>query len=125
MRTLFFALIWTLFMAAGACSLVVDTSITQCRSDRDCTRFGAVCNLEQRVCQNASTSPEQRLDSGTPDVVTDTAAEPICQGPNGCYACPPTTETEIVSQCTDSLCVPFDNSRVTLLGADGRLRPLP
>jgi hypothetical protein len=53
-RTLFFALAWTLLMAASACSLMVDTSITQCRSDQDCTRFGAVCDRAQRVCVSAS-----------------------------------------------------------------------
>jgi hypothetical protein len=110
-------------MAAGACSLMVDTNTTQCRSDSDCARFGAVCNQEQRVCVNAN-GPGS-ADGGRADPPSDTMAAPTCTGPGGCYACTPTSEEQIVSQCTDSTCVPFDNARVTLLAPDGHLRPLP
>lgn len=139
MRTLFLALAWTLLMAASACSLMVDTSTTQCRSDRDCARFGAVCSLEQRVCVSpvvsdhpdashtdvaASPGSNETPDAGRADTPGDLAA-PRCTGPGGCFACTPTSEEQILSLCTDSLCVPFDNARVTLLTSDGHLRPLP
>ncbi len=123
MRTLFFALVWTLFIAASACSFMVDTSTTQCRSNSECARFGAVCDLQQRVCVNAA--PVESADAGRFDSPSDTMGPPSCTGPAGCFACIPTTEEQIVSQCTDSTCVPFDNSRVTLLTPDGHLRPLP
>lgn len=124
MRTLFFAWAWTLLMAASACSLMVDTSITQCRSDQDCTRFGAVCDRAQRVCVSASPTAPETPDAGLSDA-TGALPAPSCTGPGGCFACTPTTEEQIASLCTDSTCVPFDNARVTLLTADGHLRPLP
>lgn len=124
MRILFLALFWTLLMAASACSLVVDTSTTQCRSDQDCARFGAVCNREQRVCVSASPAATGSPDAGLSDTPGDLAG-PSCMGSNGCYACTPTNEEQLASLCTDSICIPFDNARVTLLTSDGHLRPLP
>ncbi len=123
-RTLLFALAWTLLMAASACSLMVDTSTAQCRSNQDCVRFGAACNLEQRVCVSASPGGMESPDAGRLDAPGDLAG-PSCTGPGGCFACTPVTEEQIASQCTDSTCVPFDNGRVTLLAPDGHLRPLP
>jgi len=124
MRILFLALLWTLLMAAGACSLVVDTSTTQCRSDQDCVRFGAVCDREERVCVSASPAIMESPDAGIEDTQSDQAGS-SCLGPGGCYACPPTNDEQLASLCTDSICIPFDNARVTLLTPDGRLRPLP
>ncbi len=113
MRTLR-SLLLVASLLASACNLVVDTNITQCRSDSDCARFATVCNLDQHVCVAA--------------VHVDAALAPdgrSCVGPGGCFSCTPTTEAEITAQCTDSECVPFDNNRIVLLTADGRLRPLP
>jgi hypothetical protein len=44
----------------------------------------------------------------------------------GCYACPPTTATQLQNACTNATCVPFDDrARLTRLLADGGLPPLP
>lgn len=108
-------------LLAGACSFMLDTSTTQCQSDQDCQRFaGAICDVIHRVClapSDASTS------TANVDLAADAAES--CTGPNGCFSCTPNDESQILSHCTDSTCVPFDNNRLTLLGDDGGLRPLP
>jgi hypothetical protein len=43
----------------------------------------------------------------------------------GCYSCAPTDSATLENACTSSSCVPFDRKRLTLLGADGKLPPLP
>lgn len=100
---------------------MLDTSTTQCHSDKDCQRFaGTICDLSQRVCV-----PSRDAGTRTPD--TDSTADTVesCSGPSGCFACTPSDESQILSHCTDSICVPFDNNRLTLMGSDGGLRPLP
>jgi hypothetical protein len=104
-----------------ACSFMLDTSVTQCQSDQDCARFGStVCDVVHRVCV---ASRDAGADVGVPGVQQDGAA--ACVGPSGCFSCTPSNEAEILSECTDSVCVPFDNNRLTLFGPDGGLRPLP
>ena len=106
---------------AGSCTLTLDTSTTQCQGDKDCQRFaGATCDVSQRVCV-------ARRDAGasTPDAGTTADATQSCTGPGRCFACTPSNESEILSHCTDSTCVPFDNNRLTLVGTDDGLRPLP
>jgi hypothetical protein len=100
--------------ASAACSLLVDKNTAQCQGNSDCTRFGqAVCDLQTHLCVPA------QADAGALD-----AAAP-CQGPGGCYACQPTNETQVLISCTDSSCIPFDNSRLTNLNPDGTVKPLP
>lgn len=54
------------------------------------------------------------------------AADASCVSDGGCYACPPTTPTQFLNQCTTAACAPFDNrARLTRLLADGGLPPLP
>jgi hypothetical protein len=106
---------------AGACSFTLDTNTTQCKSDTDCQRFtGTVCDVKQRVCVVV-----RDAGMGTPDAATTADTVPSCSGPSGCFACTPLDESQILSHCTDSTCVPFDNRRLTRLGDDGGLRPLP
>jgi len=106
---------------AGACSLTLDTNITQCQSDQDCQRFaGTTCNTKSHVCvalRDASIS--------APDGDSTTDAAESCSGPGGCFSCTPSNESQILSHCTDTVCVPFDNNRLALQGDDGGLRPLP
>jgi hypothetical protein len=105
----------------GACSLMLDTDVTQCRSDQDCGRFaGSLCDVVHRVCVG-------RRDAGVDVAVpaVEAGGADVCVGASGCFSCAPTNESEILSQCTNTVCVPFDNKRLTLLGADGGLRPLP
>jgi hypothetical protein len=48
-----------------------------------------------------------------------------CVGPNGCWACTPTTNDQFLNACSGS-CVTFDETRLNgLLTADGGLPPLP
>ena len=102
--------------ALAACSLLVDTNTAQCQGSGDCTRFGrAVCDLKTHLCMPANAD----ADAGALDT-----ADP-CQGPSGCYTCQPTSEMQVLASCTDSSCIPFDNSRLTNLNPDGTLKPLP
>lgn len=144
-----YVLVCAVVTVVGGCSFLVDTNISQCQTDVDCSRFGAICNVEQHVCVapgaasadaghtetselgDANSVDINDVELGTSDATTASTPDapaadaPTCVGPSGCFACKPTTEAELMSQCTDSVCVPFDNSRVTLLTADGHLRPLP
>lgn len=108
-------------LGLGACTFLLDRNTSQCQGDWDCTRFGnSVCDLGNHVCvpapstDAAITAPEQSID-----------AEDPCLGTSGCYLCAPTTEQQILAGCTDSTCVPFDNSRLTNLNVDGTLKALP
>ena len=106
---------------AGSCTLTLDTSTTQCQGDKDCQRFaGAICDVNQRVCVARRDAGSSSPDAGSS---ADTVAS--CSGPSGCFSCTPSDESQIMSHCTDSTCVPFDNNRLTLTGSDGGLRPLP
>jgi hypothetical protein len=42
-----------------------------------------------------------------------------------CYPCAPATQPQFLNACTSAPCVPFDDTRVTLLLPDGGLPPLP
>jgi hypothetical protein len=43
-----------------------------------------------------------------------------------CYPCVGTTDPELLNACTGSQCIPFDDTaRTPLLGADGKLPPVP
>jgi hypothetical protein len=118
-------------LLAGSCSFMLDTSTTQCQSDKDCQRFaGAVCDPGKKVCvasRDAGVSDASVSDASTAiaDVNSMVDTAEICTGPGGCFSCTPSNETQILSHCTDTVCVPFDNKRLTLLGDDGGLRPLP
>lgn len=120
-----------LVLLTGACSFMLDTSTSQCQSDQDCHRFaGAVCDPSKNVCvasHDASVSNASVSDTSTAiaDVNTMADTAEICTGPGGCFSCTPSNESQILSHCTDTVCVPFDNKRLTLLGDDGGLRPLP
>lgn len=99
---------------------MLDTSVTQCNSDSDCQAFaGTVCDMINRVCVG-------RRDAGTDDagLGTSSDAAQVCSGLGGCFSCTPSNEAEILSHCTDTTCVPFDNKRLTLMADDGSLRPL-
>ena len=110
-------------LLAGACTFMLDTSTTQCHSDEECQRFvGTICNVSQRVCV---ASPDASVAVAGADTGTTPDATASCTDPSGCFACTPSNESEMISHCTDSTCVPFDNSRLTLMGGDGGLRPLP
>ncbi len=98
----------------GGCSLVIESRDRQCESDADCQGFdGAVCDLGGGVCvaQQASGS-------------TGSAG---CEGPDGCFSCPPTQFGEFLNACTNAPCIPYDNATKLegLLEADGSVPPVP
>ena len=104
-------------LGLGGCSFIIDTNAIQCYSNADCTHFGqASCDTVKHVCVADSTDG---ADGGASD------ATPSCQGPGGCFQCAPTVDREFLSSCTDSTCVPFDNTRLTNNNGDGTLKPLP
>jgi hypothetical protein len=52
-------------------------------------------------------------------------APPNCDGPNGCYACPPKTGSQFLNACTTTQCSPFDNVKRLPLYNNGNLPPIP
>jgi hypothetical protein len=94
-----------LAVAAG-CSLFVRFE-DECSADSDCAERGAQFACRSHVCVVPN---DQGGDGGTGD-----------------GACPtPTTNTEFLNACTNAQCFPFDDKvRVTKLGPDGSLPPVP
>jgi hypothetical protein len=55
-------------LAAGACSLIVESDETQCHTDADCARFpGTWCDIHQAVCFAADASADGASCEGGPD----------------------------------------------------------
>ena len=104
-------LVWLSASGAAGCSWLVDGSVTQCRGDADCARFGAVCDLATQVCVPRSS------DGATPPR--------ICQFADSCRPCGAGQAPGLANACGDAGCVSFDPARVTRTGPDGGLRPLP
>jgi hypothetical protein len=52
-------------------------------------------------------------------------APPNCDGPNGCYSCPPKTGDQFLNACTGSQCSPFDNVARLPLYNNGNLPAIP
>lgn len=50
---------------------------------------------------------------------------PNCDGPNGCYSCPPTKNEQFLNACTSAQCSPFDNAARLPLYNNGNLPPVP
>jgi hypothetical protein len=48
-----------------------------------------------------------------------------CDGPNGCYDCPPHSNDQFLNHCTTAQCAPFDNEARLPLYNGGNLPPLP
>jgi hypothetical protein len=48
-----------------------------------------------------------------------------CDGPNGCYSCPPKTGAQFLNACTTTQCSPFDNVKRLPLYNNGNLPPIP
>lgn len=82
---------------------------------------------------DAPTTGAPTSTEGTSEGPTGSSGDPTattgavdCEGPNGCFDCPPTRPVEVLNACTDATCEPFANKeRLPLLGEDGTLPPLP
>ncbi len=48
-----------------------------------------------------------------------------CDGPNGCYSCPPKTGSQFLNACTSAQCSPFNNVARLPLYNNGNLPPIP
>jgi len=85
MRFVMFAVSGALVVGAGGCSLLLDRSTTQCKTDDDCTRFGGHPLCQEGVC----------VASGL--------------GPEGCFEGTPMTQSQFLNACSTAQNVPFDN----------------
>ncbi len=74
-----------LVVASAGCSLILDRSSTQCKTDDDCVHFGGHPTCQAGVC----------VASGL--------------GPEGCVTGTPGSETDYLNACSTAACVPFDN----------------
>ena len=86
-------------MAAGGCSLALDTESAQCTTDADCEHFGTYPLCQEGVC----------VPSGL--------------GPQGCFRGNASSEEQFLNQCTRAECQPFDNC--ARLGLCNPGEPLP
>jgi hypothetical protein len=84
--------------ALSACSLLIDDSNRQCRTDLDCASFANHPVCQRGIC----------VDSGL--------------GPPGCFYGPPETPGQFANACSTARCIPFDNcGRLSRCGGDGAI----
>ena len=86
-----------LVVPQGGCSLVLDSSQTQCAVDEDCAHFGNHPTCRSGVC----------IQSGL--------------GPPGCSTEPPSSSEQFANQCTTATTLQFDNCMKLGLCTDGDL----
>src|SRR5262245_43374128 len=77
--------LWAWLLAAGGCSLAVDTNVTQCAVDVDCLRFGGHPLCVEGIC----------VPSGL--------------GPPGCIVGEPFMSSDFANLCTTAQTFEFDN----------------
>jgi hypothetical protein len=128
------ALLGLALSTMAACSLLVEKRDQQCSADADCAQFaGAVCDTAEHVCKikggtgggGGSTTSTTTSSTGTTTTTgTGGSGGGSCDG-GSCYACEPATTEEFLNHCTTAPCKAFDRKRLTKLGADGKLPPLP
>lgn len=94
------------FGLGSTCTNGYCTEPLECDTADDCTALFGNGTCIAGVCSGSCEST-QKL-SGLP-----------------CYACKPQTPQEFLNACTSSMCSPFDRSRLTKIGSDGTLPPLP
>jgi hypothetical protein len=126
-------------MVVYSCSLIVQTSSTQCQVDGDCAQFGAgaTCDKAQNVCvgpattsstSSGSTSSSSGTTSSSSSSTGSSSGNPcdVDGGPDagGCWSCSPVDNSTLLNACGTG-CTPFPNSRVKGLLDGGGLPPLP
>jgi hypothetical protein len=95
---------------------------------------------ETKGADGSGTDPNT-LDTTVTDPTSDGSGDPVttasgnesgttgneCLGAEGCYACDPAHNVQLLDHCTDADCEPFANTpeRLPLLDADGSLPPIP
>ena len=103
------ALLLMVLAATGACSLLVESSTDQCKTDAECSAFGeySVCNAG--ICVKPGSLPDAGSDGGDE---------------GGCFTGTPASDPDFFNQCTDAGCEPFDNCARLGLCGDASLPPL-
>ena len=88
--------------------------------------------FDAQVGDEADASMGSTPDATAPSDGSSASDAPNCDAdprtftdPSQCYACAPTTSPQFANACTNSMCVPFDDTRLTNLPADGGLPPVP
>jgi len=94
-KTLRRALFAGALAATAACSVLLDHTVDQCKTDTDCTSFGGHPYCKAGVCVASNL------------------------GPTGCFFGTPTAPSDFANQCSTAQCQPFDNcARLGLCGPD-------
>jgi hypothetical protein len=83
----------------AACAELFDEP-SQCKSDRDCTKFGGVCDITRAVCVPAPTVPGGEGGPGGDSSISDAAEEPPPPPLPGCDA--PTKDTAEITGTPDA-----------------------
>jgi hypothetical protein len=118
--------------AVYSCSLIVETRSQQCMQDSDCASFSGYgkCDTTSGLCVSTSTSTNSS--SGSSSGSSGNVGCDLDGGieGGGCYnggtaSCPaPSTNSELLNQCTTGSCYPFDDTSVHGL-VNGALPSLP
>src|ERR1700733_9042384 len=83
-------------VAVYSCSLIVETSSTQCNTTADCTSLNPLATCDTTTTGDAGCYVDGGADGGY------------------CFDCtPPVTNAEYINACTTG-CIPFNNKRVTM-----------
>ena len=100
-------------LSASGCSLLVDFE-DECTTNEECASKGAGLVCVSNLCVTQ--------ESAQGDAGVDCSAWTPATGE--CYACPAENQLQLLNSCTGSMCVPFDESRVTKI-VDGSFPAVP
>jgi|HubBroStandDraft_1064217.scaffolds.fasta_scaffold04206_7 ABC-type phosphate transport system substrate-binding protein len=93
-RTLAVALPLAMGFVCAACTVLVNSSTSQCQTDSDCAHFGGHPYCQNSVC----------VSSGL--------------GPSSCFYGSPAQSQDFLNQCSTAECLPFDNcERIGICGS--------
>jgi hypothetical protein len=116
---------------------MVDVDTMQCREDQDCWRFGnAGCDRQEHVCVMLAVMAPPDAGRGVDAAVSEGGRDSTPPGADArasgtgdaddAPACADDSDAGPAGACAGATCVPFDNrTRLTIVGPDGGLRPLP
>jgi hypothetical protein len=88
-----------ILVALVACAELFDEP-SQCKSDRDCTKFGGVCDITQSVCVPAPSVPGAEAGPIDDSSVADATEEASPPPPPGCDA--PSKDTAEITSTPDA-----------------------
>ncbi len=119
-------LLAVLLLPVVACSVLLNTSSDQCKSDDDCKKLSATATCQANVCvDGAGTGEAGASDGNTADGTTSDGSTAkdggVTSGFDGCFPGKPTTAGQIQNACTSSECMTFDNCKMLGLCDDAGL----